>query len=271
MIRKMLMGTVLVVGLTGIASAAGDVTFGYKFEPGSTQKYRLKINTEMEMTGMQASQVADMMVTVTCASAKGDAYAMNLVFDKVDASNVIGGNMQADPTAPKMVGKAVAFTVDSHGSVSDVGPGPGFDAWPEVQQVVEPTLKNWYVYLPASAVPVGGTWKRENFKDKSGAGSEYVSNEHCTFREMKKDKGHDVAMVDQDVTTQVGGSTETPMGVFNLAGTGKGKFEFQFDPAKGVIRYFKGIMETDIDMTPQSGGDPMKTSVTNHIERELLE
>jgi len=61
------------------------------------------------------------------------------------------------------------------------------------------------------------------------------------------------------------------VGVFNLAGTGKGKFEFQFDPAAGAIRFFNGTMTTDINMTPQSGGDAMKTSVKNTIEREMIE
>lgn len=271
MIRKMMIAAVVLAVLTGIASAAGDVTFAYRFEQGKSEKYHLKISTDMAMTAMQAGQVADMMVTVACVSKKTDTYAMTLTFDKVDASNTIGGNTQADPSAIKMVGKTVGFTVDSHGTVTDVGPGPGFDAWPEVQQVIEPTLKNWYVYLPGTSVKAGGTWKRENYRDKSNAGSEYVSNENFKFREMKKDKGHDVAMVDEDVTTEVGGSTQTPVGIFNLAGTGKGKFEFQFDPAIGAIRYFKGSMDTDINMTPQTGGDAMKTSVNNHIEREMIE
>jgi hypothetical protein len=262
---------VLAIVMTTLATAAKDVPFGYQFTPGKAEKYRLKINTAMEMTGMQASQVATMDVTVACAAKKSDAYAMTLTFDKVEASNTIGGNTAIDPNAMKMLGKSVGYTVNTHGDVSDIGPGPGFDAWPDVQQVIEPTLKNWYVYLPGTAVAVGGTWKRENYRDKSAAGADYVSNESFTFREMKKEKGHDVAMVDEDVTTEVGGSTQTPVGAFNLAGTGKGKFAFQFDPATGAIRYFNGTMETDINMTPQTGGDAMKTSVKNTIERELLE
>jgi hypothetical protein len=262
---------VLAVAVTTLASAAGEVTFGYVFTPGKAEKYRLKINTDMEMTGLQASQVASMDVTVACVSKKADAYAMTLTFDKVDASNTIGGNTATDPNAMKMLGKPVGFTVNAHGDVSDIGPGPGFDAWPAVQQVIEPTLKNWYVYLPGTPVAVGGTWKRENYRDKSSAGAEYVSNESFKFRETKKEKGMSVAMVDEDVTTEVGGSTETPVGVFNLAGTGKGKFEFQFDTAKGVIRYFNGTMTTDINMTPQTGGDAMKTSVKNTVERQLIQ
>jgi hypothetical protein len=271
MIRKMMITGMCVALLSGVASAAGEVMFTYKFEPGAAQHYRLKINTEMEMSGMEASQVADMTVTVTCGSAKKDTYAMTLRFDKAEASNVIAGNMQADPLAAQMVGKTVTFDVDIHGTVTAITPGPNFDAWPQVQQVVEPTLKNWYVYLPAKAVPVGGEWKRDNFRDKSAAGSEFVSNEHFKFREVKKDKGRDLAVVDEDVTTDVGGSTETPVGVFDVKGKGKGKFEFNFDPARGAILYFKGTMNTDIDMTPQAGGLPMKTSVANHIERQLLD
>lgn len=271
MIRKLLTTAVVLTAMTTIATAAGEVTFAYKFEPGKAQKYHLKINTDMKMMGMDAGQVADMTVTVACGSKKGDAYAMTLTFDKVDATNTIAGNVQPDPSSANMIGKTVGFTVDSHGTVTDIGPGPNFDSWQNVQQVVEPVLKNWYVYLPANAVKPGGTWKRENHRDKSAAGSEYVSSEHFKFRELKKDKGASLAVVDEDVTTTVGGSTETPMGNYKISGNGTGKFEFHFDPARGVIRYFNGTMNTDINMTPQAGGDPMPTSVTNRIERQLLD
>lgn len=272
MMRRMLtVAAVLAIAMTTLATAAKDVSFGYHFTPGKAAKYRLKINTAMEMTGMAASQVATMEATETCVAQKGDAYAMSLTFDKVEASNTIGGTTTADPNAMQMLGKSVTFTVNTHGDVTDIAPGAGFDTWPAVQSVIEPTLKNWYVYLPGTPVAVGGNWKRDNYRDKSSAGAEYVSNEKFTFREMKKEKGHDVAMVDVDVTTEVGGSTETPVGVFNLAGTGKGKFAFQFEPTTGAIRFFTGTMTTDIGMTPQTGGDPMKTSVKNTIEREMIE
>jgi hypothetical protein len=165
----------------------------------------------------------------------------------------------------------VVFTVDSHGSVSNIAPGPGFDVWAQVQQVVEPTLKNWYVYMPGKAVAAGSGWKRENYRDKSPSGADYVTSEVFKFRESRKEKGADLAIVNQDVTTTVGGTTETPMGTFKLSGTGTGKFEFAFDPATRTITTFSGNMETLIDMTPQTGGTAMKTTVTNHIERELLD
>jgi hypothetical protein len=270
MMRRVLSAGVALALLAGTA-VAGDVMFGYKFEQGKSQRYHLKLNTEMKMTGMEASQTADMTVNVTCSSADKGKYTMSVLFEKVQASNMIAGNLNEDPSAAKMVGKTVIFTVDSHGSVSNITPGPGFDVWSSVQQVVEPTLKNWYVYMPAKAVPVGGEWKRENHRDKSVAGADYVTNEHFKFRESKKEKNRELAVVDQDVTTTIGGTTETPIGVYKLAGTGAGKFEFSFNPANGTIPYFKGTMETNIDMTPQSGGMAMKTTVANHIERELLE
>jgi hypothetical protein len=61
------------------------------------------------------------------------------------------------------------------------------------------------------------------------------------------------------------------MGAFALTGAGKGKFEFLFDPASAKIVRLKGAMDVDIDMTPEAGGDPMKTAVSNHVEVELLE
>ncbi|HET6463706.1 MAG TPA: hypothetical protein VFH33_07890, partial [Candidatus Krumholzibacteria bacterium] len=91
------------------------------------------------------------------------------------------------------------------------------------------------------------------------------------FREMKKLGGHDVALVKGDMTSEVGGTKETARGVVNLSGHGKGKFEFQFDPAAGTFRYFKGTIDTDLDMTPQSGGDATKTSLGTTIEMELVD
>ena len=223
------------------------------------------------MTGMEASQAAEMTVKVTCSSADKGSYKMTVLFEKVTASNLIAGNVQEDPSAAQMTGKTAVFNVDSHGNVSNIAPGPGFDVWSSVSQVVEPTLKNWYVYLPDKVVAPGGEWKRENFRDKSASGAEYVTNETFKFRESRKDKGVELAVVDEDVTATIGGTTETPIGAFKLAGTGVGKFEFFFDPARGTIPHFKGTMETSIDMTPQSGGMAMKTTVANHIERDLLE
>jgi hypothetical protein len=270
MMRRVWCVGLLLVSLAGSAMA-GDMVFAHKFEPGKSQRYRLKLNTEMAMTGMEASQTADMTIKVTCSSADRGKYTMTVLFEKVEASNTIAGNQQADPSAAQMTGKTVIFNVDAHGSVSNIMPGPGFDVWSSVQQVVEPTLKNWYVYMPGKKIAVGGEWKRENFRDRSVAGAEYVTNEKFKFREIQKVKGGEFAMVDEDVTTTVGGMTETPIGVFKLAGTGTGRFEFLFNAVNGTVPHFKGTMETSIDMTPQSGSATMKTTVANHIERDLIE
>jgi hypothetical protein len=271
MFRKTLCAVMVAVFIAGFASAAGEVMFQYKFAPGAKERHRLKLDTEIEMMGMDITQTADMAVTVTCVSADKDVHTMSMVFDKVDASMTMGGNMQQDPSAAKMTGKSVTFTVDVHGDVANITPGPGFDAWPEVQQVIEPTLKNWYVYFPANTVPVSGNWKRENHHDKSVDGAEYVTNESYTFSAMKKEKAGEVAVVDSDVTANVGGSTTTPMGVFDLAGSGKGKFQFAFNPKTGTITRLKGTMETAVDMKPKTGGDAMKTSFANHIDREQIQ
>lgn len=272
MMRRILTTAVaLALTMTTFATAAGEVTFRYQFAPGKSEKFRLKIDTDVKMQGMTVSQLADMTVTVTCLSKKDESYAMKVTFDRVDATSKIGDSPQASPIAMAMVGKTVGFTVDSHGAVSDIGPGPGFDAWPSVQQVVEPALENWYEYLPGTPVPVGGTWKRENFREKSATGAELLRNEHFKFREMKKVKDHDVAVVEGDVASEIGGTSETPVGKYDLDGTGKGKFEFHFDPATGSVRYFKLNLATDVNMAPQAGGDALKTSFTNVIEREMIE
>ena len=271
MLRRFWFTCVMLVVLMGTAGAAGEVMFAYKFEPGKAQRYRLKLNTQMALSGMEVSQVADMTVAVTCASHDKGVYTMNLVFEKVDASNVLAGNKTPDPNAAGMVGKTVIFTVDEKGAVSGITPGPGFDSWTTVQQVVEPILKSWYVYMPASNIAPGGKWQREGYRDKAASGTEYVTNEHFTFRANGKEKGRDVALVDHDVTTTVGGVSESPYGTYKLAGTGKGKFEFAYHATTRTITRLTGDMETKIDMTPQSGGEAMKTTIANHIERELLE
>ncbi|MCI0451014.1 MAG: hypothetical protein L0Z51_01335 [Candidatus Latescibacteria bacterium] len=44
-----------------------------------------------------------------------------------------------------------------------------------------------------------------------------------------------------------------------------------FDPAKSRVVKIKGKVDLDMEMAPQSGGDPMTMIVANHFERELLE
>ena len=54
---------------SGAAPAvADDVTFAYKFEPGTTERHRAKLNQEVTMGPMAVSNIADMEVTVKCLS-----------------------------------------------------------------------------------------------------------------------------------------------------------------------------------------------------------
>src|SRR5258705_13175063 len=100
--RMLTVAAALAIMISTLATAAGEVTFGYQFTPGKSEKYRLKISTDMEMTGMQASQLANMAVTVACGSRKGDAYAMAPAFDKGEAAHTNGRNTAPDPNTQKM-------------------------------------------------------------------------------------------------------------------------------------------------------------------------
>ena len=77
--------------------------------------------------------------------------------------------------------------------------------------------------------------------------------------------------VEQVLDTAIGGTSATPMGVYTVAGNGKGKGEFSFDAAKARVVRLKGKIDMTMDMTPQSSGEAVKTVVTNHLERNLLE
>jgi hypothetical protein len=98
-----------------------------------------------------------------------------------------------------------------------------------------------------------------------------VTNAAFKFKAMKKEKTRDVAVVEQTLDTTIGGTSATPMGVYAVVGSGQGKGEFLFDPAKSRVVKTKGKVDLSMDMTPQSGGEPMNMVVTNHFERELLE
>ena len=82
MMRRMLFTGIVLACLAGSAAAA-DVMFGYKFTPGKSERYRLKLNTEVTTAGMDVSQKADMTVKVTCSSGAKGSYAMSLLFEKV--------------------------------------------------------------------------------------------------------------------------------------------------------------------------------------------
>jgi len=261
----------LALAVAAVSVAAEDITFAYKFEPGASERHRAKLNQEVTMGPMAVSNIADMEVTVKCVSGKDGKYAMEMTFDKVDVSMTMGSNTSANPVGGQLTGQTIAFTTDASGEVSDIKPAGSFTAWSSARQLVEPIIESWYPHLPNKAVPLGGEWKKEGDKKGSDSGMETDVDASFKFRELKKDKGHDVAVIEQTMTATVSGKTETPMGNYNVAGGGKGKGDFFFDPSKSRVVRLKGQIDLNMDMTPEAGGDALQTVITNHVERQLLE
>ncbi len=264
-------GSVVALVLAAAPAIAHEVTFAYKFEPGVSERFRVKLNQEVSMGQMAISTIADMEVTIKCVSAAEGKYTMELKFDKADVSTTMMGNTSANPIGEQLTGQSIAFTADASGGVTDVTPVGVFEAWSVAQQLVEPVLEGWYPHLPSKALPVGGEWKQAGERQTESSGTETVTNATFKFKAMKKEKTRDVAVVEQTLDTTISGTSATPMGVYTVAGTGKGKGEFLFDPAKARVIKVKGKIDISMDMTPQGGGDPMPTVVTNHFERDILE
>lgn len=268
---SVLVASMFAMVLAAVPAFAQEVTFAYKFEPGTSERHRVKLNQEVTMGQMAFSNFADFEVTLACLSGADGKYAMQMTFDKADVSTTMFGNTSPNPIAEQMVGQSVAFTIDAVGDVTDVAPVGVFDAWAAAQQIVEPVLRGWYPHLPGSAVAVGGDWKKAGVKETQASGADALTNASFKFKAMKKEKGRDVAAVEQTLDTTLGGTSATPMGTYAIAGTGAGKTEFWFDPAKSRVVKLKGKIDLNMDMTPQSGGDMVEAVITNHLERDLLE
>lgn len=261
----------LAVVVATVPAVAQEVTFAYKFEPGASERSRVKLNQEVTMGQMAVSNIADMEVTVKCVSTAEGKYAMEMKFDKVDVSMSMMGNTSASPLGEQITGQTISFTADANGNVTDVKPVGVFDAWDSASQLVTPVVEGWYPHLPNKAVAVGGQWEKKGEKESDASGTETLTNASFKFKEIKKDKGGDVAVVEETLDTAITGNSATPMGTYAVMGAGKGKTEFAFDPAKSRVARIKGKIDIEMDMTPQSGGDPVKTVVINHVERNVLE
>lgn len=272
-IRFAVRSCAMIAVATAVPSFAQQVTFAYHFEPGTSERYSVKFNQDVDMMGgkMTVSNLADMEVTVTCVAAKDGKFSMQMKFDKVDVSTTMQGTPSASPLGEQIMGQSIMFTANANGDVTDVTPVGSFDAWASAQTLVRPVVESWYPHLPDKAVAVGGTWEKAGEKRKVESGTETITNAAFKFREMKKEKGRDLAVVEQTLDTSVGGTTTTPMGVYTVAGFGKGKGDFSFDPAKSCVVKIKGKVDITMDMTPQSGGEPVRTVMSNHLERTLLE
>lgn len=261
----------LAVALSAASAVAQEVTFAYEFKPGSVERHRVKLNQEADMGGMAMSNMADMQVSLKCVSGVEGKYAMEMKFDKVDVSTTMYGNAMVSPMGEQLTGQAITFDVDAKGVVSNIAPVGSIDGWDASKQLVEPVVDDWYPYLPGQAVAVGGSWKKEGETKTQAGGTQTVTNSTYTFKAMKKEKTSDVAVVDVALDTKASGTAASPMGLFNVAGGGKGKFEVLFDPAKKRVVKVKGKFDLSMDMTPQDGGDVIETVFANNFERELLD
>jgi hypothetical protein len=270
----MIRGTRVILSASLVAAsalAADGVMFAYRFEADASDRYRVSLSSSMDMGGMEIVQAAEIEATVKCLSVVDGKSAMVITFDKVETSRTMMGKMESDPMGAMVQGRFVNFSVDAHGEVTDVTPDAKFESWAEARDLVESLLRGWYEYLPAADVSVGGEWKDENRRIASASGAETVANRYYKFKELRKEMGRECAAVEQRTEVAVGGTRETPMGAFVLSGAGKGKFEFLYDIATTRIIRLKGTQDVDIDMTPLGGGEAIKTAVSNHIERRLLE
>lgn len=273
MLRKIAFGFVFGVLLAAAIPVGADdgVMFAYHFEAGASQRYRLHFNAEADMHGAAISQLADMEVTVKCDSSVAGKHSMRMTFDKVEMSRAMFGNMEADPSGEQLVGHAVVFSVDDQGNVSGIKSAGYFEAWTQVRGALEPVVENWYVYLPSKKVPVGGEWKQENVKETQASGVEMTRNERFKFKEMKKLGSRECAFVEATIDNTFAGKTASPAGDFDVSGEGKGKYEFYFDPATGVIVKFSSKTDIEAESVPSKGsGEPMQTTIGYQFEKELL-
>jgi hypothetical protein len=269
MMRSFVLFLVPALFALSTAQAAG-VNFSHRFEAGKSDRYRVKMNTDADFRGMTMTQLADMEVTAKCVSVAPDRVVMEVTVDKAEMSRAMMGNMEADPTAAQIVGKAVGFVVNAKGEVSEISPVGYFEAWEEVRRLYEPLLKTFYVYMPGGEVAVGGEWTQDR-KDTEETGVELSSKTVFKFKEMKKEKGVDCAFVTADISSTMGGTSTTPMGAFAVDGKGRGKYEFLFDALSGKVLRFKSKTDIEMDLTPQAGGDPVASIMGYTIEREKIQ
>lgn len=264
MIRRMVFLVVALVGLSFAAqSAAQEVLFTYEFEAGSSHRYGVKLNQEMDFGGGAMGQIADFEVTVKCLSVTDGKAAMEMKFDKADMSRSMFGNMAADPLAEAIVGVAVLYTVDNTGEVTDIKQSGYSEAWDQLQPFVEPLVKNWYVPLPGKAHAPGAGWEQTK-KDKGAGGMDVSTTATYKFKEMKKQGARECAAVNCTTESVLSGQSTNAMGTFSVDGDGKGKVEFLFDPAARLIVKLKANMSVDMQLNDSPA------AVTYQLERELL-
>jgi hypothetical protein len=251
------------------AGAADEVHFAYKFEPGASHAYKAKFSQELDFGTFAMSIYVDMEYTETCAKVEEGAFAMEITFDKVDASRSMFDKFEEFAMGGNLTGQTVTFTLLPTGEVDDLRAAGYVEGWDAMKQVLESIFEAAYPRLPDKSVPAGDEWALDEEKEVTPQGIEIVTNAAYTFKEMKEEQGRSCARVETQVESTMGGTATMPQGSFVADGTGEGKFEFYFDPAVGLIVKVKGKMDVRTDLTPEDGGDTQEMSVGYSFEREL--
>ncbi|MDH3197131.1 MAG: hypothetical protein OEO21_02720, partial [Candidatus Krumholzibacteria bacterium] len=251
------------------AGAADEVHFAYKFEPGASHAYKAKFSQELDFGDFAMSIFVDMEYTETCTKVEDGAFTMELTFDKVDASRSMFDRLEEFAMGANLAGKTVTFTLQPTGEVHDLRSSGYVEGWDAMKQVLESVVEAAYPHLPDKSVAAGDEWTLDEEKEVTPQGIEIVTNAFYAFKEMKEVQGRSCACVETEVESTMGGTAAMPQGSFAADGEGKGKFEFYFDPAAGLIVKVKGKMDVRTDLTPEDGGDTQEMSVGYSFEREL--
>jgi len=246
---------------------AGDVHFSYHYPEDYSQGYKMKFNQEVSFGQFSMSEFVDMEVTERRVGVDEEGtLSMELTFDKVEASRVQFDNMVESPLGEQLTGQAVTYKLDKFGDVTEIEPAGYIDVWDDIHDRVEAFLM--YAYMPDKVVAQGESWS-EDAKEEEDEGMKTVTTSAFTFKEMKKEKGLECAVVEGNIENVITGTNENPMGTFAVDGKGKGSIEMLFDPKTSAIVKLKGKMELNMNMVPEGAGQEVNTIVTIQMEKAL--
>jgi hypothetical protein len=254
----------------GTLHAQDKVHFGYVVEEGFTESYKIKFNQDTDLGFFVMRVFVDMEVTEKCIGVDDTGFLMQVTFDKVESSQMYQEKMSETPLAANLTGNSVTYHVDRHGEVTDIKAVGYIEGWASAEKIVEPVIESGYSYMPDEEVPKGGEWGKDAETEKTDQGMEVITTSVYTFKEMKEEKGRDCAKVEGKVENTITGQANTPQGPMTADGTGEGKFEMYFDPKTSRVVKVKTSMDIRMDLVPDSGGDPVETTITYSLEREIV-
>ena len=265
---RMIVVAAMIVLLAAVGATAGDdVMFAYSFNAGTSNDYKVSFNQEIDMSGMAFSTIGDFEITEKCIAVTDTAASMEIVFTKVEASAMMFGQMQDDPTGGKLVNQAIAFKVTPEGKVTDIAPAGYLEGWEQLQQVVKPVIESAYIHMPNKSVAMGTGWTHND--DSGEEGMVVKSAYDFVFNEMKKENDRNCAQVEGTLKSTFAGSLPMPMGEMEADGNGKGKVKALFDPKAQMIVTLEVSSENKIDMVPVGGGDTQEMTVNFEMKRTL--